>query len=222
MMSRTANRLLPMPPLRCLSVTIVIAAVLLGPASVLATTPNDFVREAVDLLAERVDGRKDELAADSDALYALIDEILLPRFNRRFAAGQVLAKHWRTATPEQKDRFVDAFYTTLLHRYADGILEFENDRVEIMPFRGDATRKIAIVKTTVRLEDGTTVPVNYALFNGKEGWRMFDVTIEGVSYVRNFRVEFDSEIRNSSLEDVIMRLEVEAAGEGGESGDAGQ
>lgn len=181
-----------------------------------AMTPDEFIKEAVDLVAEKVNGRKDELAADSAALYAVVDDILLPRFDRRFAAGQVLAKHWRKATPEQKDRFVDAFYTTLLQRYADGILEFENDRVEILPFRGDASKKIATVKTTVRLEDGTKVPVNYALISRGDGWRMFDVTIEGVSYVRNFRVEFDTEIRNTSLEQVIVRLENEAAGTSGE------
>ncbi|MDH3533995.1 MAG: ABC transporter substrate-binding protein, partial [Gammaproteobacteria bacterium] len=82
-----------------------------------ATSPNDFVQEAVDLLSQKLDGREAELAEDSEALYALIDEILLPRFDRRYAAGQVLARHWRGATAQQKDRFVDAFYTTLLHRY---------------------------------------------------------------------------------------------------------
>lgn len=212
----TMNRLFASHVTRRITAILLSAGLAIGSANALATTPNEFIQEAVDLLAEKVDGRKDELAADTAALYALIDEILLPRFDRRFAAGQVLAKHWRTATSEQKDRFVDAFYTTLLHRYADGILEFENDRVEIMPFRGDATRKIATVKTTVRLEDGTSVPVNYALINRQDGWRMFDVTIEGVSYVRNFRVEFDTEIRNTSLDDVIARLEREAAGADGE------
>ena len=195
---------------------LAVIVIFLGAGVVQAASPNEFIQEAVDLVAEKVNGRKDELAADSDALYAVVNDILLPRFDRRFAAGQVLARHWRKATPEQKDRFVDAFYTTLLHRYADGILEFENDRVQILPFRGDATKKIATVKTTVRLEDGTKVPVNYTLISRAGGWQMFDVTIEGVSYVRNYRVEFDTEIRNTSLEQLIVRLENEAAGIGGE------
>ncbi len=187
-----------------------------------AATPNEFVAEAVGELATKLDGRKEELAADSEVLYALIDEILLPRFDRRFAAGQVLARHWRTASSEQKDRFVAAFYTTLLHRYADGVLEFENDRVEILPFRGDDTKRITTVKTLVRLENGTKVPVNYALVKKQEGWRMFDVTIEGVSYVRNFRAEFDAEIRATSLEAVIVRLENEATLGAAQADDAGE
>ena len=209
----TMNRIATMKLIQAIVASL---ALLLYAAGAQATSPNEFVKEAVDLVAEKVNGRKDELAADSAALYAVVNDILLPRFDRRFAAGQVLARHWRKATPEQKDRFVDAFYTSLLHRYADGILEFENDRVEILPFRGDASKKIATVKTNVRLEDGTKVPVNYTLISRGDGWRMFDVTIEGVSYVRNFRVEFDSEIRNTSLEQVIVRLEQEAAGDNGE------
>ena len=108
-----------------------------------------------------------------------------------------------------------AFYTTLLQRYADGVLEFENDKVEILPFRGDATRRITTVKTIVRLDDGTKVPVNYSLVNRNDNWRMFDVIIEGVSYVRTFRSEFETEIRASSLEEVIVRLESEAANDSG-------
>ncbi len=175
-----------------------------------AAAPIDVIREAVDLLTEGLDGRKDELAADKDALYALIDGILLPRFDRQFAAGAVLGKHWRTASDEQKDRFVAAFYSALVHRYADGILEFDTDRVEILPYKGDASKRTTVVKTRVKLDDGTKIPVHYTLVNREDQWRMFDVKIEGVSYVRNYRAELESEIRSSSLDRVIQRLENDA------------
>ena len=195
-------------------VILVLVTWVMLPAIAQATSPKEFVEETVQVLAEELNGRRDELAADKAVLYALIDEILLPRFDRRFAAGQVLARHWRTASAEQRDRFVEAFYTTLVHRYADGVLEFKLDRVQILPFRGDASKKITSVKTIVQLDDGTRVPVNYTLVNRANGWQMFDVTIEGVSYVRNFRAEFDAEIKAKGLEAVIERLEQEAAGGG--------
>lgn len=176
-------------------------------------TPSEFVEEAVAVLADSLEGKRDELANDKAALYALIDELLLPRFDRRMAAQQVLARHWRGASEAQRDRFINAFYTTLVHRYADGVLDFEPDRIEVLPFRGDAKKRVATVKTTVDLEDGTNVSVNYTLINHKSGWMIFDVTIEGVSYIRNFRTEFDAEIKSTSLEDVIVRLEKEAKGE---------
>ena len=124
------------------------------------------------------------LSADRQALYSVIDKILLPRFDRRYAAQLVLGRHWRTAGAEQRDRFIDAFYSSLLRKYADGVLEFDQDRVEILPFRGDESKPRVTVRTTVRLEDGTDVPVNYGLVKRDSGWLMFDVTIEGISYVR--------------------------------------
>jgi len=196
------RRLLITAVLSCFTLTV--------PDARAAAEPIDVIREAVDLLTDGLDGRKEELAADKNALYAFIDGILLPRFDRQFAAGAVLGKHWRTASDEQKDRFVAAFYTALLHRYADGILEFDTDRVEILPYKGDANKRTTVVKTRVKLDDGTKVPVHYTLVNREDQWRMFDVKIEGVSYVRNYRAELESEIRRSSLDKVIQRLENDA------------
>lgn len=177
---------------------------------VAAASPNAVIEDSVALLTERLDGRREELAADRQALYALIDEILLPRFDRRFAAQVVLAKHWRTASDEQKTRFIEAFYQAMLRRYADGILEFDPDRITVLPYRGDESKKRTKVRTTVLLDDGSKAAVDYDLVKRESGWLVFNVVIEGVSYVRNFRAELDAEIRSSSLDAVISRLESEA------------
>jgi phospholipid transport system substrate-binding protein len=173
-------------------------------------SPNAVIEDSVALLAEQMDGRKDELAENRDALYEIIDGILLPRFDRRFAAQLVLAKHWRTANEEQQTRFIEAFYQALLRKYADGILEFDPNMITVLPFRGDASGKRSKVRSTVQLDDGSSVSVDYELVKRKAGWLVFNVIIEGVSYVRNFRAELDSEIRASSLDAVIERLEAEA------------
>ncbi len=179
-------------------------------------SPNAVIEDSVALLAEKLDGRKAELAEDRDELYAIIDEIMLPRFDRRFAAQVVLAKHWRGASKDQQARFIEAFYQALVRKYADGILEFEPDMITVLPFRGDASKNRTRVRSTVDLEDGSKVAVDYELVKRKSGWLVFNVVIEGVSYVRNFRAEFDSEIRGSSLDAVIERLESEAGITGGE------
>ncbi len=191
-----------------------LAFLLLGglsaPVAAQDSSPNKVVEDAVALLAAKLDGRRDELSDDRDALYALIDEILLPRFDRRFAAQVVLAKHWRSAEKEQRDRFIEGFYQALVRKYADGVLEFDEDQISVLPFRGDASKKRVKVRSTVRLEDGSKVAVDYELVKRESGWLLFNVVIEGVSYVRNFRTELDSEIRGSSLVAVIERLESEA------------
>ena len=171
-------------------------------AGAVMASPDEVIREAVNLLDEGLDSRRDELAADHQALYAFIDGILLPRFEREFSARAVLGKHWKDATEEQRSRFIDAFYTTLLQRYAEYVLEFDTDRVEVLPFRGDADGRYSTVRTNVRQDDGTKVPVHYDLVKAKDTWRMWNVKVEGVSYVKNYRTELDEEIKSSSLEAV--------------------
>ena len=195
---------------KSLILAILLAAGLSSGSFAADETPNEVVESAVALFAASLDGRRDELAADRAALYELIDEILLPRFDRKFAAQAVLAKHWRDASESQRERFIEAFYQALLRRYADGLLRFESDKVKVLPYRGDASKPRTKVRSTVQLENGSKVAVDYDLVKRESGWLLFNVSIEGISYVRNFRAEIDSEIRSSSLDAVIQRLEREA------------
>ncbi len=188
-----------------------VAAMLLLPAaSARAETPNDVIESAIAELATALDGKREALADDRESLYEIINGILLPRFDRQYAARLVLARHWRGADDEQRRRFIDAFYNSMLKRYADGVLEFQEDRVEVLTFRGDLTKSRVLAKTIVRLNDGSKVPVDYGFVNRNDAWKLFDVTVEGVSFIRNFRAELDSEIRETSLTAVIERLESEA------------
>lgn len=191
-------------PVALLAALLLAAAAAANPGS-----PDAVIEGAVTELNEKLSGRKDELSEDRDALYALINDILLPRFDRKLAAQLVLAKHWRTASDEQRERFINAFYNSLLRKYADGLLEFDEDRIEVVEFRGDTSAKRSLVKTNVTLDDGTNVPVHYDLVNRGDRWLIFNVKVEGVSYVSNFRTELDSEIRATSLGAVIERLESE-------------
>ena len=184
--------------------------------------PDAVIESAVVELAEKLDGKKTELATDKDALYALIDEILLPRFDRKFAAQLVLAKHWRTASDEERNRFINAFYKSMLSKYADGVLEFDEDRIDVIPFRGDLQARRSLVKTNVTLDDGTRVPVHYDLVNRGDRWLIFNVKVEGVSYLSNYKKELDAEIRKTSLIAVIERLEANAGEQPGDGGMPGE
>ena len=191
---------------------VTVFLVLCAGASAWAQDPNAVIQVAADELSAGLEGRKEELAENKDELYALIDGILLPRFDRRYAAQLVLGRHWRNASAEQRTRFIDAFYQSLLRRYGEGVLEYDENNVEILPFRGDLTKQRVTVKTMVTLDDGTEVPVNYGMVNRDSKWLIFDVTIEGISYVRNFRTELNSEIQQTSLDAVIARLEGDDGG----------
>jgi phospholipid transport system substrate-binding protein len=172
-------------------------------------TPNQVIDETAAAMASRLQGRKEYLSSHPDELYALIDEVLLPNFDTRYSGYLVLGKHWRTASEEQRSRFIDSFYNFLLRSYANGILEFDQDNIKILPARGEVPEKRTVVKTEMRLDDGTEIPVNYSLRETDAGWKVYDVRIEGVSYVQNYRNQFNAEISTNGLDAVIARLERE-------------
>ena len=188
-----------------MSIVLLTFALLSGAS--FAQEPFQQVEQAIAELAAGLEGRKEELENDSEALYDLINDILLPRFNRTYSAQLVLGKNWKNADEAQRERFIDGFYNSLLRKYAEGALEFDHERVTLLPFRGDLSKKRTIVKTNVLLDGGTKVSVNYGFAYRGDEWKMFDVTIEGISYIRNYRAELDAEIRSTSLNAVIERLE---------------
>ena len=190
-----------------------VLALALAPVSALTEeTPYEVVQVTANELANRIDGRQAHLEENPEELYGLIDEVLLPRFDTRYAGYLVLGKkHWRSASDEQRAQFIDAFYQFLLRSYAKAVLEFDQDKIKVISPKDTPDTKRAIVKTEMRLNDGSQVPVNYSLRNTDAGWKAYDVRIEGVSYVQNYRNQFDAEISAKGIDAVIERLENETA-----------
>lgn len=172
-----------------------------------ASGPTQLIESAANAMLKELDARRAEFRKDPAKVYALVDRILLPYFDVDYAARLVLAKHWRTASPEQRKRFVDAFYRSLLNNYGDALVEFTGDRIRVFPSNVDAAATTAVVRTEVRRSNGEKIPVNYSLRKGEQGWKAWDVTIEGISYVKSFREDFGSEIDQKGLDAVIQRLE---------------
>jgi len=169
--------------------------------------PNELIESVAQSILDELDARRDELQQEPSRIRELVDAYMVPYFDTEYAARLVLARHWRDATPEQRKRFVDAFYQSMLQNYGEALLEFTPDRLKILPFRGDLEAKNATVRTEVVRDNGTRVPVNYTLRRTPEGWKAWDVTIEGISYIKSFRTDYGSEIDQKGLEAVIERLE---------------
>jgi phospholipid transport system substrate-binding protein len=146
---------------------------------------------------------------DPSKLDALVANVLLPNFDSEYAARLVLGQTWRTATPEQRTRFVNAFYHSLLHNYGTALLNFTADKFVILPYKGDPADVNATVRTEVKKSTGEKVPVNFTLHKTDTGWKAWDVVIEGISYVKSFRTDFAAEIQQKGLDEVINRLEKE-------------
>lgn len=180
--------------------------------------PQALVEDSAKRMLAELDANRPMYAKDPAKLDSLVANVLLPHFDSDYAARLVLGQTWRTATAEQRKRFVDAFYHSLLRNYGNALLNFTADRFVILPYRGDPGETTATVRTEVKKSSGEKVPVNFSLRKTDSGWMAWDVVIEGISYVKSFRTDFAAEIQQKGLDEVIVRLEKENATRAGGAG----
>ena len=173
--------------------------------------PQELMDDVARRMFEALDANRAAIQKDAEKVYPLVDQILLPHFDRDYAAQLVLAQHWRTASPEQRTHFVSALYGALLRTYGGAISDFTADRLRILPYQGEspATATQAIVHTKVRRSSGVELTVDYRMRRTPVGWKAFDVIIDGIDYVRNYRTDLGEEIAKKGLDAVIARLEKE-------------
>ena len=192
-----------------------------GPPPSTSTTlgPQELVEDSAKRMLAELDANRPMYSKDPAKLDNLVANVLLPHFDSEYAARLVLGQTWRTATPDQRKRFVDAFYHSLLRNYGNALLDFTADKLMILPYRGDPSDTTATVRTEIKKSNGEKVPVNFSLRKTADGWKAWDVVIEGISYVKSFRTDFGAEIEQKGLDEVIARLEKEgrmrAGGAGG-------
>jgi phospholipid transport system substrate-binding protein len=169
--------------------------------------PSAVVQSSAQSILAALDKDRDAYRKDPAKVAQLVNQYLLPHFDTEFAARLVLGVHWRDATPEQRKRFVDAFYHSLLSNYGSAITEFTADRLKIFPTKveGDAAR--ATVRTEIRRDTGDRISVNYYMRKTPEGWKAWDVVIDGISYVNSYREDFGPQIESQGLDAVIKRLD---------------
>jgi phospholipid transport system substrate-binding protein len=182
----------------------------LAPGSSSATLgPQEIVENSAKRMLDELDANRATYAKDPAKLDALVANVLLPNFDTDYAARLVLGQTWRTASEEQRKRFVDAFYHSLLHNYGNALLNFTAGNFTVLPFRGDPGATSATVRTMVKKSSGEKVPVDFSLRKTDGGWKAWDVVIEGISYVKSFKTDFAAEIQQKGLDEVIARMEKE-------------
>jgi len=170
-------------------------------------SPSDVVQAAAQGMLNDLDKDRASYKRDPAKVGQLVDKYLLPHFDTEYSARLVLGKYWRTATPEQRQHFIDAFYHSLLSNYGAALTEYTADRLKIYPSNVDPGKSIATVRTEVKRDNGDRVSVNYYMHMTPQGWKAWDVVIDGISYVNSYRTDFGAQIEQQGIDAVIKRLE---------------
>jgi len=180
------------------------------PAAVDASGPSQLIESSANILLTGIDKNREQFRKDPTGLYALVEQTLLPNFDTPYAAQLVLGTNWRNATPDQRKRFVDAFYKSLLYTYGDAMIDFTGDRLKVFPTKVAPEDTRATVRTEIKRSNGTKVAVNYTLRKTNGQWKAWDVVIDGISYVKSYREDYGAEVQQKGLDAVIQRLEAKA------------
>jgi phospholipid transport system substrate-binding protein len=214
---RAMGRLIPAPMVtvvRALAWLAVAAGLVVTPATAeepLTNGPAAIGPQQVmsDLSARLFDTLNKESAVNrhgADTIVPLLDQLLAPHFDMEYAAQLVLGLHWRSATPDQRHRFAVVLYQRLLRTYAGAVAEWTPDRVKQQPLRADPAALQVTVHTRVRNARDEIVSVDFRLRQTVEGWKIFDVVVDGVSYVRTYHDDTYAEVSEKGLDATIARL----------------
>jgi len=187
-----------------------LVALLLLPVTALAQQergPVEIVRETTNELFKLVDQNREKYEDDVEALRDAIRPVLLAEVDTLYSGRLVLGRSARGMENAKVEEFADALSELLIRRYADGLLDFRTrDQVDIMPLAGDNTERMTRVKTRVTLENGEQAPVDYVFRKTGDGWKIFDVIVEGISYVTTFRNQIGEQIRQEGFDTMLEEL----------------
>jgi len=168
--------------------------------------PDELVRKTADDVISTIKQDKDIQAGDTNKIYKLAEEKILPNFDFERISRLVLGKAWRKATDKQKTEFKYEFKNLLLRTYAVALSKYKDQKIEYKPLRMKPTDEIVTVKTEIIQSGGQPIDVDYALAKQDDGWLVIDIIIEGVSLVTNYRSQFASEIKKNGMDSLIIEL----------------
>ena len=185
-----------------------LALILLASGVALAAdmTPDELVKSTTEEVITVIKQDKDIQAGNRAKIFALVEEKVLPHFDFKRMTQLAMGKNWRQATPEQQENLIKEFRTLLVRTYAVSLSQYRDQKIEFKPFKMDANEKDATVKSSFLQSSREPVSVDYTMRKGDAGWKVFNITVEGVSLIENYRTTFNEQIRKEGVDGLIKTL----------------
>ena len=176
-------------------------------ADEMSSEPKALVKDASDRMLQALKDNKDKIEEDPKFVYGLVDYILLPNFDFAKMSKLALCKNWRKANAEQRIEFIEEFRLLLVRTYSTAMLEYTDEDIVFLPFRDDLAKKKVKVKMEILQAGGPSIPMALSMYLNKEqAWKVYDVKIDGISLVTNYRSTFAAEIRKGGMKKLIENL----------------
>ena len=183
-------------------------------AAVSFTGTNAYAQEAADEVIRKnvndvlaaLKSDKDLQAGDTKKMEKLAEEKILPHFNFPHMTQLAVGRNWKDASDPQKTSLTDQFRTLLLRTYSSTLSQYRNQTIDVKPLKAAAADSEVVVKTAVIQSGGQPIPIDYSMEKTPSGWKVYDVLIDGVSLVTNYRSSFNTEIKTNGVDGLIKSL----------------
>ena len=192
--------------IRRMEVVIALLLALLSSNVIASLPPQELIQDVAQKTIDRLNAEKELIDKEPDRLYGLINEFILPHFDFERMSKWVLGKYWRRASKQEQQRFIEEFRTLLVRTYATSLSDYAQQTITYSPFRGDLASGDVTVKSEVEQPGSFPVPINYRLYKTENGWKVYDVTIDDISLISNYRTSFAKEISAVGIDGLIKQM----------------
>jgi phospholipid transport system substrate-binding protein len=177
------------------------------PAAAQGLAPDDLVQKITQDVLAAVKSDKALAAGDKQKALKLAEEKVLPYIDFEEATRLAVGRGWRSANPEQRKQLVAEFRNMLVRTYSNAIGSYEGQTLKVLPTRGKAQDEETTVRTQFVRAGGPPLPIEFQMHKTPRGWKVYDITVEGVSLVLTYRSEFDAVMRQDGIDGLIKRLQ---------------
>ena len=198
------RKILSVPVLRilfCIMLTTFFAAPVMA-----IQAPEDLVAKTTDEITSALRAEQDKIKASPKRLYEIVSEVVLPDFDFERMSRWALGKYWRKATESERKQFIQEFRALLVRTYAKALNDNYDQKIDMLPVRMRKGGKEATVRTEVQQSAGFPIPIDYKMYIKGDAWKIYDVSVDAISLVANYRTSFSKEIRKNGIPKLIARL----------------
>jgi phospholipid transport system substrate-binding protein len=183
------------------------AGLMVQPLLAAETAPEQLIRQTSDVVLTTIKTNQDEYKQQPAKLYAMVDEKVLPHFDFERMTDLALGRYKRQVEAVQREKLVQAFRSLLVRTYGKALLEYTNQKILYLPLRGKIAEGEVTIRTEIEQQGGFPIPINYEMYLKDGSWKVFDISIDNISLVTNYRTSFAQEIKANGVDSLIKTLQ---------------
>jgi phospholipid transport system substrate-binding protein len=172
-----------------------------------ATVPENLIRETSDKVISEIQTNREAYRENPESIYQLVDTVVLPHFDFSAMTDLALGNYRDQVSADQRPTIVNEFRLLLVRTYSSALLEYTDQELTYLPMEGSVDDGEVVVRTEIAQSGGFPIPIDYSLRRGEDGWKVFDISVDEVSLVTNYRSSFARAIKKDGVDGLIKTLQ---------------